>query len=137
MNYKLYQLPFEENYLHNMEWLPSETDKSYMGDEYQKQIDIYNESEKQVVFKDLHVAYDSDGDEYHSYSWPYEIVFLNHKDDIECFYEDEGIYLTYKGYHFTFPRLAELSPGKFYDACMLFGVPLELTEYGKSLLSFE
>lgn len=128
-------LPFEEGYLHNMEFLPStDLDLSIMGSEaYHSAIADYNKAQSKVVFNNLYVAYDSDGDEFSHTSWPYEVVFLDHKKDVECFYEDDGIYITYKDAHITFPDLKQLTIGRFIKGLDLIAVPYELTDYGKSI----
>jgi hypothetical protein len=129
-------LAFEERYLHNMAFLPSEFDKEFMGDNaYNAALAEHELAYKQVVFDNICVVYDSDGDEYSHTSWPYEVCFLNHKKEVECFFEDDGIYILYNDHQITWPQIKELTIGNFIKGLDLIGVPYDLTEYGESLYS--
>lgn len=135
INNRLGQIPFHVKHIQNDEWLPKGDDEKYMGERFNEQTEKYNVAQSDVVFKDLRIKYDSDCDGYYSSSWPWQIIFPNEK--IECFYVDDGICLDYNGGYFKFPDIKNLTLGMFYTACQLFGVPLELTEYGEAMLNCE
>lgn len=108
-------LKFDIKYLSNQEWFPSDGDKEYMPLEaYLEAVKKYNEAENEVLFKDICIDFDSDGDEFNHWSWPYQIRFLNHTE-IECFFEDEGIYIENNGFYLKFPSTEYMTLQDFID----------------------
>lgn len=122
--------PFDWDLLQNPKWLPSETEKKWMGDEYDKAVKEYEEAEAKVLYKNIYLQWEScdcgGGYGCSHGSWVYEAYMHNCEGKPFIDVQDDGFHI--QGSNLVFIEdYGKITIGDFEDACRIAGVELVRT----------
>jgi hypothetical protein len=128
MDKNLSELPFHVKHLESNNWPLDEDSKKFMDDDsiakYQEACQL---AEDDVVFKGIHITWDScDCGQGYGCShpdWPFEGRF-NDDPEVEFEFEDDSIRLSKNGKHITVGPTGKMTMQDFKTACEMIGIIL-------------
>lgn len=122
----LKDIPFDIKHLENDGFIPTDEDKKRLKpNEVEHMIWEFNKKQKDVLFSDCSIEYDSNGDDFIFCDWPYKINFKN-SPKAEIYFEDEGLCIENDGYYLKIPDLRTISMQDFVDCLNICKVKFKL-----------